>query len=84
MWDGIIGARGKRTVSDEWYLNYYADIGGGDSKMTWQAVVGAGYNFKKMDGVFGYRYLRWNFDKDSVVFDFLKFRGPYAGLTWAF
>ena len=84
LWDGIIGARGKRTVSDKWYLNYYADIGGGDSKMTWQAVVGAGYKFKKMDGVFGYRYLRWNFDKDAVVFDSLNFQGPYAGLMWAF
>lgn len=84
LWNGIIGVRGKRTISDKWYLNYYADIGGGDAKITSQAVISAGYKFMKMDAVFGYRYMYWDFDKDADVFDSLGFHGPYTGLKWTF
>ena len=80
-WDGIVGLRGKKEINDKWYANYYADIGTGDSDLTWQAKVGFGYHFNKFTGTFGFRYLRWNFDSSGEL-DNLRVIGPYLGARW--
>ena len=80
-WDGIIGLRGKTTLNEKWYTNYYADIGTGDVKITWQAKVGFGYHFNKFTGTFGFRYLRWNFGSSGEL-DNLRVIGPYVGARW--
>lgn len=77
LWDGIVGARGKVALSDKWYMNYYGDVGGGGSDLTWQARLGLGYRFDKVDAIFGYRYLDYNLDGDL---DDLTVKGPYAGV----
>ncbi len=41
--DGIIGAQVLIDLSDSWYLSCYADVGAGDSQLTWQAWPVAGY-----------------------------------------
>jgi hypothetical protein len=80
--DGIVGVRGKVDLPDNWYLNYYADGGTGDSASTWQSLVGLNYQFKKFDASFGYRYLTWNMnDKDLEE---LTVKGPYAGVRFRF
>lgn len=84
IWDGIIGVRGQTDLSEKWYLNYYADVGTGGSKRTWQALASVGYRFSKVDAVFGYRYLDWSFDGKSDVFDDLSISGPFAGVRWSF
>ncbi len=83
VWDGILGARGKTELSDKWYLTYYADVGTGDTELTWQARVGINYRFKKVDAIFGYRYLAWDFD-DNDTFDDLDISGPVAGIKFGF
>jgi hypothetical protein len=82
-WDGIVGLQGKSKINDQWYFDYYGDIGAGQSKLTWQAKAGFGYHFNKWTATFGYRYLRWNFE-DSEILKNLTIVGPYVGAKWTF
>lgn len=82
-WDAIVGLRGKTDLSDKWYLTYYADIGTGQSDLTWQALAAVNYRFRKVDAVLGYRYLKWDFD-DKNLLDNLHLTGPFAGVKFFF
>jgi hypothetical protein len=85
VWDGIVGLKGRTELSDKWHLNYYVDVGTGDSDFTWQALGAFGYHLKKVDLSFGYRYLEWDFDDNDAggkVFNDLNFHGPFAGVTF--
>lgn len=81
IWDGIVGARGEVALSDKWYVSYYGDVGRGGSDMTWQARLGLGYRFDKVDAMFGYRYLDYDLRGDL---DDLTVKGPYAGVRFVF
>ena len=83
IWDGIIGVKGHINLSKNWYLPYYADIGTGNSNMTWQVFGGVGYRFKRLDLVAAYRYMDYNFD-DSYVFEDLNLHGPFLGVKFKF
>jgi len=84
-WDAIVGLRGSTDLSEKWYLNYYADIGTGDSDFTWQALVGVNYRMKKADITAGYRYLSWDFGQDSYSgFSALDLSGFYLGARFDF
>jgi hypothetical protein len=82
-WDLIVGGRGMIDLNERWYLNYYADIGGGDSDRTWQATVGINYRFTKVHAELGYSYLDWDFEKDNALRN-LTISGPYAGIWFRF
>ncbi len=82
-WDGIVGVRGQLNLTPTWYLPYYADVGEGDSKATYQAFAGVGYRFKRVDAVVGYRYLAYEFEPNPAVRK-LNFSGPIAGVKFAF
>ena len=82
-WDFIVGARGTTELNDKWYVHYYADIGTGNSDMTWQAIAGVNYRLSKVDLTLGYAYMDWDFDKKSLVRD-ISIKGPYAGIKFAF
>ena len=79
--DAIIGIKGRLGLSDKWFLPYYLDIGAGESKSTWQAFGGIGYQFSKVDAVLAYRHLEWEYD-DRPVFNDLNFDGPFAGVKF--
>lgn len=83
VWDGIVGIRGQVDLNEKWYLRYYADVGTGDSDLTWQALGDVGYRFSKVDVVAGYRYLEWDFD-DDAAFDDLDIAGPFVGVKFVF
>ena len=82
-WDGIIGLRGKTLINDQWYFDYYGDVGTGQSNLTYQAKLGFGYNFNKWTATFGYRHMRWNY-KSGETMKNLTITGPYIGakFTW--
>jgi hypothetical protein len=80
--DAVVGVRGRTELSEKWWMNYYADIGTGESDLTWQLLAGFNYRFSKVDAAFGYRYIKWEFD-DSVL-DNLDVSGPYAGVRFDF
>lgn len=81
--DGIIGIKGEYNVSEQVFLPVYADIGTGESDLTWQVFGGIGYRFEKIEAVLGYRYLRWEFD-DNAALDDLAVHGPILGARFRF
>ena len=81
--DAIIGSQVTLNLSDRWYLSCYADIGAGDSKLTWQAWPGVGYRLKHVDVVAGYRHLAWETD-DGDTIDDINFSGPMIGVKLRF
>jgi len=83
-WDGVIGLKGRHNFPDGYHFNYYAHVGGGYSKLTWQTAVNFSYDYKKFTGVLGYRYLKWNFENDQPALDDLVIHGPYAGVKFSF
>ena len=83
FWDGIVGLKGHVNLTEKWYLPFYADIGTGQTKLTWQALGGIGYRFKWFALNAGYRYMRYDFDSDEAVDD-LTLHGPFAGIKFEF
>src|SRR5262249_38677423 len=81
--DGIVGLRGQAALPGAWYLPYYADIGAGSSRLTWQAFGGIGYHFKWGDAVFGYRHLAYDFDSGRIASD-MSLSGPHIGVAFKF
>jgi hypothetical protein len=81
--DAIVGVRGRVNLAQNWYLPYYADIGGGDSDWTRQIFAGVGYQFNQLSVNAGYRYLEWSF-KDSDVLDNQNISGPLIGMRYQF
>ena len=83
IWDGVVGAKGKIKMTKNAYIPYYADVGTGTSKVTWQFATGFGYQFSKLDAIVGYRYLAWDFD-DRGGFNEINVGGPFAGVKARF
>ena len=83
VWDGIVGVNGKVKLNDKWYLPYYADVGTGQSDLTWQVAAGVGYKFKYADVLLSYRYLDYEFKSDSNIDD-LNLSGPLLGAKFYF
>jgi len=83
IWDGIVGLKGRYAFGDDrrWYVPYYADIGTGQSDLTWQVAGGLGYDFK-WGAVFGmWRYLDYNFKSGKALQD-MNFNGPMLGVAF--
>ena len=70
-------------ANQSWYFPYYADIGAGDSEITWQLYAGVGYAFKWGDIKLGYRHLHYDQGKDKLIQD-MKFKGPLLGVSFRF
>lgn len=81
--DGVVGIEGRLDLSDRWYFSYYADVGTGDSDVTWQALGAFSYRFERFDFAAGWRYLDWQFD-DTAPLDELTVNGPYIGARFNF
>lgn len=82
-WDGVVGFRGETELNEKWYLTYYADVGAGDSDLTWQALGAVNYRLGRVDLALGYRYLEFDFD-DSGPFQSLNLSGAFAGVKIPF
>jgi opacity protein-like surface antigen len=84
LWDGIVGVRGDVNLDENWYLPYYADVGTGDTDLTWQAMAGVAYRINQtVDVGVTYRYLEWQFDDNALIND-LNFSGPMLGARFRF
>ncbi len=83
IWDGIVGVKGRFAFGErrEWFIPYYADVGTGDSDLTWQAFAGLGYSFRWGDVLAGWRYLDYNF-KSGSKFENVNFNGPLVGAAF--
>ena len=83
VWDGIVGVKGKINLNDKWYLPYYADVGTGQSDLTWQVAAGVGYKINYPAASGRGRYMEWNFKSDSDLDD-LNLSGPLLGAKFYF
>lgn len=68
-WDAIVGIKGRYYLGDDrkWFLPYYADVGGGQSKLTWQVNGGVGYHFDWGSAYATYRYLDYQFNSGRTL-----------------
>ena len=82
-WDAIIGVKGRASFGDglKWFVPYYLDVGTGQSKLTWQGIVGVGYAFNWGSVVAAWRYLDYEFKSGSPV-ENLSFNGPAIGVIF--
>ena len=84
-WDVILGVRGRARfgADNRWFVPYYADIGTGNSKLTWQALAGLGYSFSWGEIVAAWRYLDYDF-KSGEPLQSLTFNGAAVGVSFRF
>jgi hypothetical protein len=84
-WDAVVGLKGRVRFGEErkWFVPYYADVGTGESKLTWQLQAGLGYQFDWGSVLATWRYLDYDF-KDSSKVQSLSMSGPTIGVTFKF
>ena len=82
-WDAIIGIKGRYTFGAEsaWSVPYYADIGTGDSDLTWQAALGLAYGFSWGDVGVAWRYLEYQLASGEKIND-MNINGPMLGVIF--
>ena len=83
VWDGIVGVKGRFAFGDrqQWLLPFYADVGAGESDLTWQVAAGVGHAFNWGEINALWRYIGYEFDSGSRVQD-VNFNGPMIGATF--
>jgi hypothetical protein len=81
--DFFIGVKGYKNISENWYIPYEADIGTGDTELSWQLFAGVGYRNDWGDIKLGYRYLEFDMEDDAIVDD-LTFSGAALGVSIKF
>lgn len=82
-WDAIIGVRGRAMLGEKrrWVFPFYFDIGTGQSSLTWQAMVGAGYAFGWGDLTAAWRHLDYDM-KPGKAIESISFDGPGIAATF--
>jgi len=81
--DGIVGARGTYDLSSQWFIPWYADVGAGSSRLTWQAMAGIGYRFSWGDLTAAYRHLAYDFHNNRLASN-VEFSGPAVAVSFRF
>jgi hypothetical protein len=82
-WDPVVGVKGRIVLGTgrTWFVPYYFDIGGGQSRYTWQASAGLGYAFAWGDLVGSWRRLDYEFQPDQPIGS-IKLDGPAIAAVW--
>ena len=92
--DFLLAVNGQYDFAgSNWSMPYYADIGAGDSDLTWQAMIGLDYAFDSWKLHMNYRHLDYDFGdvsgtvlSKSVVAEDIEmvFSGPSIGAKFEF
>lgn len=83
-WDAVVGLKGQVALGEggHWVLPYYADVGTGESDLTWQVFGGVGYRFANWASVLGgWRHVAYEFKQGSSV-ESLELDGPMLGVAF--
>lgn len=85
IWNGVAGVRGHILLGQSnWYIPFYADMGAGDSDLTWQLFSGFGYSFSdRIQALLGYRHIEFEKDGNLGIQD-LRLSGPALGMRISF
>lgn len=82
--DAIVGANARFALGNgKWYMPLHADIGAGDSSLTWQLAAGVGYSFSWGDVLLVYRHLELEKDPVDLV-EKMRLSGPAIGASFRF
>lgn len=82
IFDAVWGVRGRYGLPGNWFIPYTFTVGAGDSKYTYQALGGIGYQLGRWDIAAGYRYLDWKFQDSNAIDGVLReldLSGGYVG-----
>jgi hypothetical protein len=84
-WDAIVGATGRYRFGEglRWFAPYYVDAGAGNSRFTWQVVLGLGHSLGWGDIVAAWRYADYDFKSGEPV-QTLTLSGPAVGVSFRF
>jgi hypothetical protein len=82
-WDAVVGVKGRYNFGDrrQWFIPFYADIGTGESDLTYQLFGGVGYQFSWGSVLAGWRYIDYDFKSSSPI-QSLDFNGPMIGVAF--
>ncbi len=82
-WDAVIGVKGRANFGADrkWFIPYYLDVGAGQSKFTWQAIAGLGYQFGWGSVLATWRYLGYDL-KTGTPIETVNFSGPTIGVAF--
>ena len=83
LWDGLVGVRGRTSISERWSVPYYFDIGAGSSKLTWQAMAGVTYAYGWGDLGLVYRHVAYDQKADALLQN-MSFSGPAMTVAFHF
>lgn len=83
LWDGVVGIQGHQGLGGAWSLPYHVDIGTGDSKITYQGMVGVAYGFRWGEVSATYRYLYYDQGEGEPIQD-MYLDGPAMGVRFEF
>ncbi|KQV41739.1 MULTISPECIES: hypothetical protein [unclassified Rhizobium] len=82
--DGMVGLRGKYSLTPEVYLTGWGLVGGGGADIDWDVALGVGYDFNdRISAIAGYRALGVDYSNDGFVFDAVQ-QGPILSLAIKF
>lgn len=82
--DAIVGTNARFGLGDgNWFIPLRADIGTGDSSLTWQFTAGVGYTYSWGDLLFVYRHLEYQ-QEDGELLERLGLSGPAFGASFRF
>jgi opacity protein-like surface antigen len=84
LWDAIVGFKGRNGFEGtHWSVPYYADVGTGDTELTWQAMAGLDYAFTWGNVSLVYRYLYYRQSGTKTLQNF-SMHGPALGAKFTF
>lgn len=82
--DGMVGLRGKYSLTENVYLSGWGLVGAGQADLDWDVAATIGYQFSdRISAVAGYRALGVNYRKSGFVFDAVQ-QGPILGMVIRF
>jgi hypothetical protein len=79
----VVGVRGQAKITEHLFVPYHFDVGAGQSRLTWQAMAGIGYEAGWGDTMLVYRHLEWVEGSDDLIQN-LSFSGPALALRFHF
>ncbi len=69
--DVVAGVRGKFNITKNWFIPFHADVGTGQSELTYQLISGVGYAANWGDVTLFYRHLGWSQSDEELFNDFI-------------
>lgn len=82
--DGIVGLRGKYSLTPHVYLTGWGLLGGGGADIDWDVAMAIGYEINdRVSAIAGYRALGVDYNDDGFLFDAVQ-QGPILGLAVRF